>query len=287
MTERFRALIDAMLRKGYPARVHFATGEVPAEETAGGVEGPRLSLCLAGTARYEVLRRSGGRSVVEVRRGEVIYALPRCLMEVHAESRYLSFGLVFNPGLTRFLVALKRRRPAPEGEAGAGGQGLSHRFLFTHHTPAALDADGRAFLAAMARCGQQEEGADARYVRRLLEIILLKGRTLLEERATIPEGGKAWFTWQAACQFVGEHLHEPLGREAVAEFLRLHPNHVSRLFTQFGGHSFHRHLLGERMARARRLLENPAANVAEVARACGFADAGYFVRCYRKFHDDG
>ncbi|AHF90200.1 AraC family transcriptional regulator [Opitutaceae bacterium TAV5] len=247
---------------------------------AGVVEGPRLSLCLAGTARYEVLTE-GERKVVEVRRGEVIYALPRCLMKVHEASRYLSLGLVFNPGITRFLVALKRY-PISDTSADAG-HGLSHRFLLTHHTPATMDADGRAFLAAMARCGRQES-ADERYVCRLLEVILLKARTLLDDHTAAPAGGKAWFTWQAACQFIREHMHEPLGREAVAEFLRLHPNHVSRLFTRFGGHSFHRYLLGERMERARGQMENPAANISEVARACGFADAGYFARCYRKFY---
>ncbi len=270
-TDRIRSLIDAILRRGPPPKVHFANEASGHLGNAPHLHAHRFSLCLSASARY-VITREGRRTAMDIRRGEVIYALPHCLMESHPQARYLSFGLVFQDGLTRFLLAKKQ----PQRD-----QTFSHRFLLTHHSQATLDGEGRAFLSAMARCAR--EPADIRYLQRLVELLLLKSQSLLLSGPHAPEG-KAKLTWLAACQFIQEHLQEPLGRKEVARFLRVHPNHISRLFTQFAGQSFHQYLQRSRMERAHELMKNPALNIAEVAHACGFTDAGYFARCYRKFY---
>ena len=45
-------------------------------------------------------------------------------------------------------------------------------------------------------------------------------------------------------------VQQSLSRRDVAQFLNLHPNHISRLFAQFGGESFHHYVLQARLDRA-------------------------------------
>jgi len=264
------SLIDKILLRGPAPKVHFASEVSPHLGNVSHLYAHRFSLCLSASAKY-VIMRQGRRTEIEVKRGEVIYALPNCLMESHPQGHYLSFGLVFQTGLTRFLLA--RKQPQL-------GQTFTHRFLLTHHCYTAMDAEGRAFLGAMARCAKEPE--DIRYVQRLIELLLLKSQSLLQRNQPSTEG-KAKLTWLAACQFIQDHIQEPLGRKDVAEFLHIHPNHVSRLFSQFSEQSFHQYLQQSRMERARELMSNQALNITEVANACGFTDSSYFSRCYRNF----
>jgi AraC-like DNA-binding protein len=248
--------------------VHLAV-ETGDPALCGGLplhDSPRFSICLAGTGRYVILRQQR-LEVITLRRGEAIVAAPRALMEPHPTARYLAIGLVFTPEMTRYLLAKK----------GHGG----HRFLDAHHGSQVLDEDGRHFFQAL----QNRRGAspDDLAARRLVELLLLKAAEMsqMPEPAASP-AGKARFTWLAACQFLQENLHQPIGRQEVADFLHLHPNHVSRLFRDFSGQSFLDHLLQARLDRAQPLLQDPQLNVTEIAHACGFRDANYFIRCYRR-----
>lgn len=56
-------------------------------------------------------------------------------------------------------------------------------------------------------------------------------------------------------------------------------------FARQTGHSPHRYVLRERMARARHLLETTRVPVGEVARAVGCANAGHLTRLYRGHYD--
>lgn len=260
-------LIERILARGWPGRVHLALESGDAV-LRGGLpvhDSPRFSLCLAGTGRYTVLRRQR-LEVIHLRRGEAIVAAPGALMEPHPDARYLAAGWVFTPELTRHLLA--RKTPG------------RHRFLHLHHSPAPLDEDGRRFFQALEH--RHERPPEDRQARRLVELLLLKAAEMLTLPETAGPARRARFTWQAACQFLEEHLHEPVGRQEAARFLQVHPNHLSRLCREFSGLSFHDHLLQARLRRARQLLHDPRLNIAQVAQACGFREANYFIRCCRQ-----
>lgn len=270
---RIAPLISRLRSRGWPAGVHVVSERgLPVEPAAGPVtllDFPRLSICLSRRAKYAVVR-DGKWSAVELKRGEVIVTLPDCVMEPHADASYLALGIVFTPEMTRYLLA--RKRP---------GQGRPHhRFLFAHHSPVLMDDETRFYFQALAKGGQRE--TRDHYLRGLVSLILIKAGEMADGTEALQSGRKALFTWQAASQFTREHLHHVICREDVAAFLRLHPNHVSRLFTQFAGCSFTEYVRKERLELARAQLRDPTRNVSEVARACGFTDANYFIRCYRK-----
>lgn len=267
----FQRRIDALTRRSFPLAVHYALepGDPPGSQRAVLLDSPRLSICLSGVGSY-VVRRGNQLTEVIVKPGEIIYAAPRCLMESTPNARYLSLGVVYSTELTRFLLG--RKVPATRGSSG-------HNFVEVFHTSRTLGDEGRHLHALIGEGTRQPHD---RYLCRLVEALLLRSRELLDGTDAVPAGNKAQFRWQAACKFIEDHLQEPIGREDVARLLRLHPNHVSRLFVQRGGESFKARVTRLRLERARELLRDPALNIAEVAHACGFQDANYFTRCFHK-----
>jgi AraC-like DNA-binding protein len=96
--------------------------------------------------------------------------------------------------------------------------------------------------------------------------------------------GKAARTFRVLVQHVEAHLAEPISREALARSLRLHPNHVSRLFGRFTNGTFREFLRNLRLDRAEVLLRSGANTVSEAAYACGFGSSSAFIRAFRKRH---
>ncbi len=73
-----------------------------------------------------------------------------------------------------------------------------------------------------------------------------------------------------------------LSAGSVARTLHSSPDYLSRLFRTATGGTLSAYIDARRMERARTLLETSALNVAEVGRACGYDDPGYFARRFRK-----
>ncbi|RYD27311.1 MAG: AraC family transcriptional regulator [Verrucomicrobiaceae bacterium] len=271
--EQILRLLDRVLEKGYPREVLLAAERgLPRDGQGAGFmlhECPRLSICLSDTGSYRILRE-GVLVPVTLKKGDALVVNPGCAMGSHPEGKYLAFGLVFMPEMTRYLLA--KRTPA-----SAGG---SHRFLLAHHGQEVIDEEIHQYFRTIARAAGR--GADPRYSARLVELVLLRVREMFLSAASGPGHPGGMFTWKAAKEYIHENLHLPLGRDNVAEFLRIHPNHVSRLFNRYAETSFSTYLMQARMARARVLLREPSMRICEVAAACGLPDTNYFTRCFRK-----
>jgi AraC-like DNA-binding protein len=267
--KRLRYLMDLIFRRSYPQAVHLTaeTGFPPDGGRLTLMDCPRLSICLSASARY-LVRHNGLLGSVALSRGEVVFVAPNCAMDPHPKGSYLSLGIVFHPQLTRFLLA--KKLPSSPGSFN----------LLTHYCSTTLDQDGWNLCRALGN--SRNLPPKDPYMVSLMQALLRKTSHLLDEANSNTLHGKAYFTWQAACQFVKEHMQQPLSRRDVAQFLNLHPNHISRLFAQFGGESFHHYILQARLDRACELLKNPTLNIGEIANSCGFSDANYFIRCFRK-----
>lgn len=271
-SERLSALIDHLIQRDFPVAVHLAN-EPGSPSEAGGtlLPYPRFSICLSGKASYQVMR-NGAPSKVTLKRGEAIAVAPDCLMEPHTDGSYRALGVVFTGEMTRFLMAKK----VPGKHKGA------HEFLLTHHSEETLDDDTARLFEML--CRPSSRSPDDLILRRLLQLILIKARELSDASATDAANRKSWFTWRSACQFIQENLTRPIDRNTIASFLQVHPNHLSRLFTQFSGGTLSQYLLDARLRHATLMLRNPTLNINEVAQASGFTDANYFIRCFRKHH---
>ena len=84
-----------------------------------------------------------------------------------------------------------------------------------------------------------------------------------------------------ACELVRQRPDLPLTVKELAAAARLTPNHFTTLFREHVGSPFNEYLTKQRIARARKLLQNPMLSINEVARLVGYDDPGYFAR---RFH---
>ena len=70
----------------------------------------------------------------------------------------------------------------------------------------------------------------------------------------------------------------------VAEKIGMSVNHLAKLFCSMTGLTTMEYLTMRRMERARELLLNTQEGIAEIMEQCGFSDANYFSRYFRKKH---
>lgn len=71
--------------------------------------------------------------------------------------------------------------------------------------------------------------------------------------------------------------------EEVAAFVGISKYYLSREFHRYTGYSFVAYLNRTRCQRARQLLEDESLRIGEVGRLCGFENASYFARAFRRY----
>ena len=84
---------------------------------------------------------------------------------------------------------------------------------------------------------------------------------------------------ESACQFMKEHLGEPISRNMVAEYVYLSHSHFGHLFRQVKGMGYNAYLTQIRIEKAKDLLLNNM-TVGDVAVAVGYRDAKYFSEIF-------
>jgi len=85
--------------------------------------------------------------------------------------------------------------------------------------------------------------------------------------------------------YIDQHLAERLDVERLAEIAGLSRAHFVRVFTKSVGQSPASYVASQRLQLAQRLLTATDAAILEVAAACGFADANYFAKVFRRMTD--
>ncbi len=90
-----------------------------------------------------------------------------------------------------------------------------------------------------------------------------------------------------ACNRILSCLSEPetchqLTIQSVASALSISTGHLSRIFRRCTGETFERYVVQRRVELAKTMLLNPLYNVSEIALRCGFSDATYFAKVFRK-----
>ena len=79
-----------------------------------------------------------------------------------------------------------------------------------------------------------------------------------------------------------QHGASPPSMSTIASALGVSVSHMSRTFKRGTGQTFESYLTTKRVELAKRLLLDPLHNVSHVAQRCGFVDASYFARVFRK-----
>lgn len=82
--------------------------------------------------------------------------------------------------------------------------------------------------------------------------------------------------------YVADHLGEPLDRAGVAAAFGRHPNHISRLFKEYGDCTFQQYLTRVRLEQARDLLLHTNQPIKALCAACGYERQSHFGTRFRE-----
>jgi AraC-like DNA-binding protein len=83
--------------------------------------------------------------------------------------------------------------------------------------------------------------------------------------------------------YVAAHYHEPIGTPDIARELRYNPYYLERAYHQERGKSIREAIHERRIKEAcAQLLLSRTQGVAEIAALCGYTDAGYFRRVFKR-----
>lgn len=78
------------------------------------------------------------------------------------------------------------------------------------------------------------------------------------------------------------HYHERLNTSIIAKKLRRNPDYLGRIFKDIYGHTITDAINQYRLKQARKLLLESQQKVDEIAQSCGYGDAGYFRRLFKR-----
>lgn len=86
-----------------------------------------------------------------------------------------------------------------------------------------------------------------------------------------------------ALAYIEENIGHDLGLQQVADYVHLHPNHLSELFKKELGVKFVDYVVRRRMEKAKEILSASPAKISEVAFEVGYDDVKYFGQLFKRF----
>ncbi len=133
---------------------------------------------------------------------------------------------------------------------------------------------------AMLHCASNHEplayGICNAYLHPLL--LTIKQGRLFQETIT----NQKLSTYYRCQRYIDEHFAKTSSVEEVADANRITPEHLCRLFKQYGGISPHHYLLALKMNRAQTLLQTKDTPLKQIAHELGFANASSFSRAFKR-----
>ena len=258
--------LEEYLRKTRVRHVHFGDGTTAPPPLAYVTNFPRLSLPLAGCHTMEIAQ-SGRTETIRPVRGHAVFVPDHAWNKPDWTGRVDVLTFLF--GVKQIGISLVRHKGGSQVPATAmkasvhGGYDVpTHSILATLMVLAADHAKG-----PLARLSTET----------MLHACL---RLLKAPQKQRPR--KAIRTYESICLYVQENFHGPITRESVARHFGLAPNHVSRLFRREGFMRFNDYLNLVRVNRAKFMLQNYGITLKEIAASCGYSDATYFCRVFKK-----
>ena len=257
--------LRAFLRRGRVRRVFFAEGaSTPPPQLAYLVHFPRLTVTLRGRDSMWIEQNDKAR-LIHPGAGEGVVVPANCWNRPTWTGSAVNLNLLFGRkqvGLSLVAHDGRRRNPAAVCKAVL---------------PVAWDDAPRHLMQALL--GLHTDPANAAVP--LVESLLRACLGALTAPVVAPKR-RAATLYDSICMFVQENFQAPLTRESIAAHFRVSPNHVSRLFRREGMIAFNEYVTYVRINRAKYLLKHYRQSVDEVAAACGFSEASYFCRVFRR-----
>lgn len=85
-----------------------------------------------------------------------------------------------------------------------------------------------------------------------------------------------------AILFMQEHYQTNISIKDICDLIYLSPYHFKRIFKEHTGRTPHRYLMDIRLEKAKELLVNKGYTIEDIARLCGFVNAGHFAVAFKR-----
>lgn len=256
--------LDSFLGLSQVRRVYMADVSAAPPTMAYVTHFPRLSITLEGKQTVE-LAQNGPIVTVSLGRGQAVFVPGNAWNRPDWSEPAKVLTFLF--GVRQIGVSLVRKAAGQKPEAVKTSiRGVNNPV--TQNLLAAL-----VHMAA-----ESEKGPLAKL---LVESMLHACLSALTS-SNAPRQRKATRTFELLCLYIHENFQLPLTRESVAARYSLSPSHVSRLFRTEGLIHFNDYLNLVRVNRAKFILRNYGMSLKEVAASCGYSDAAYFCRVFKR-----
>lgn len=116
----------------------------------------------------------------------------------------------------------------------------------------------------------------------LLGIHLLRHYCAFDSKPIVPINGEANLKLRQAIAYIQEHLEQEISLGAIATYLGMSQYHFCRWFKQSMGVPPYQYVIGQRVERAKLLLQEPELSLTDVALRCGFNSQGHLIRHFKK-----
>lgn len=138
----------------------------------------------------------------------------------------------------------------------------------------------RLLLRMIRELQRQEPLFEDQVAACFIELITCISRRLAQRRDE--DGYERAQRVRRVVEYLHAHCDEALSVDFCAQMCALSPRHFIHVFREYTGLSPYAYLTHVRLSEAARLLSTTALPVAEVAHRCGYEDALYFSRLFRK-----
>lgn len=92
---------------------------------------------------------------------------------------------------------------------------------------------------------------------------------------------------QAVKRYIAQNIDQDLSREAVAEQVFMHPDHLTRLFKKEMGCSVADYVIMERIKLAKELLSQTNIPISSISLSVGYSNFSYFTKLFKRYVELG
>jgi AraC-like DNA-binding protein len=227
----------------------------------------RLEIPLNGSYENQIAR-NGGVETVRLRPGSALFAGPHCWNFPRWQPPVEVMSLLF--GKKQLGISIV----SATGPQAA--QLVANKFAM----PTPVNGPIPHILEAMLQLPSPAEPCAP--FAELTRALLLCVQQFVRESPAPDSGGHGRQLFERVCGYLQGNFQNDVTRDSVARQFEISPNHLSRVFQRHGHMRFIDYLTHVRIARAKYLLCHYQFKVEDIAVRCGFRDAPYFCRVFKR-----
>lgn len=258
---------DHLLNR-HPVREVFVSGrQLHPPLLSHVVTFPRLEIPLQGQYENQI-EQNGKIETILLKPGSALFVPPNCWNYPTWKRNVEVMSLLFGRKQLGISIVLAKGRNLPQLAA--------NKFA----VPAPVSGPIPHILEAMLDLHSVKEPAQA-FPELAKALIQCVKRFVHESPEPQPENrGQSFF--ERVCVYLQGNYQNDITRDSVAHLFAVSPNHLSRVFHRHGHMTFIDYLTHVRIARSKFLLCNYNFKLEDIAVRCGFRDAPYFCRVFKR-----